>query len=439
MAAPSQLVLRARASMSLLASFRGTTAFGQLARAEASHLKGFIQSSGHANRDQIPALIETIRAAGFHAKEQSDLLDAVAELAAAAPAAPEMPSKTGQQDYESAVFFVPKAVWDQLARTANTDEVFALYGKLGLRQKFSEGTMHALGLVILCVTEGLDEALSLAPDTRTNSIKPIKAAYKRFAADLPRPPIWVEKLPSSPEALKAQHPELFKAAYPDGLGEMKFPLPVRVFRELVTLTKMRLHGSSKNIPSVMSAAPMNEMGQVVSMLSEALKSVLQQGQPKNDIGLRMLTQGPKSGPHVSPAPPMAIKDKASEDEAEEDDKNEAGQEQPAEPTKPVTVDEATQALLALSGKKRKAGGPPAAKGKAKAKAKGKAKAKPMKAVKDTAKGCNAKAAVCYCHEASRQQFLGRCRETSSAVFSYTGKSKNAVESQAKAPSENVIG
>ena len=139
MAAPSQLVLRARASMSLLASFRGTTAFGQLSRAEASHLKGFIQSSGHANRDQIPALIETIRAAGFHAKEQFDLLDAVAELAAAAPAAPEMPSKTGQQDYESAVFFVPKAVWDQLARTANTDEVFALYGKLGLRQKFSEG------------------------------------------------------------------------------------------------------------------------------------------------------------------------------------------------------------------------------------------------------------------------------------------------------------
>ena len=87
------------------------------------------------------------------------------------------------------------------------------------------------------------------------------------------------------------------------------------------------------------------------------------------------------------------------------------------------------------------GGPPAAKGKAKAKAKGKAKAKakPMKAVKDTAKGYKAKAAVCYCHEASRQQFLGRCRETSSAVFSYKGKSKNAVESQVKAPSENVIG
>ena len=79
---------------------------------------------------------------------------------------------------------------------------------------------------------------------------------------------------------------------------------------------------------------------------------------------------------------------------------------------------------------RRGGG--AAKGKAKAKGKGKAKAEPKKAVKDTAKGCKAKAAVCYCHEASRQQFLGRCRETSSAVFSYKGKSKNAVESQVKA-------
>ena len=56
------------------------------------------------------------------------------------------------------------------------------------------------------VAEGVDEALKMAPDARTNSIKPIKAAYKRFAADLPSPPVWVEKLPSSPEALKAQHP-----------------------------------------------------------------------------------------------------------------------------------------------------------------------------------------------------------------------------------------
>ena len=78
--------------------------------------------------------------------------------------------------------------------------------------------MHALGLVILCVTEGLDEALRMAPDTRTTSIKPVKAAYKRIAADLPSPPVWVEKLPSSPEALKAQHPELFMAVYTDGLG-----------------------------------------------------------------------------------------------------------------------------------------------------------------------------------------------------------------------------
>ena len=31
----------------------------------------------------------------------------------------------------------------------------------------------------------------------------------------------------------------------------------------------------------------------------------------------------------------------------------------------------------------------------------------MKAVKDTAMGCKAKAAVCYHDEASRQQFLGR--------------------------------
>ncbi|CAK0810710.1 unnamed protein product [Prorocentrum cordatum] len=425
MAAPSQMVLRARASMSLLASLRGTKAFGQVSRAEAAHLKSLIQSPGHADRDQIQALAETIRAAGFHAKDQSDLLDAVAELAAAAPAVPEMPSKGGQQDFESAVFFVPKAVWDQLARTANTDEVFALYGKLGLRQKFSEGTMHALGLVILCVTEGLDETLRMAPATRTSSIKPIKAAYKRFAADLPSPPVWVEKLPSSPEALKAQHPELFKAAYPDGLGEMKFPLPVRVFRELVTVTKMRLHGSSKKNPSVMSATPMTEMGQVVSMLGEALKSVIQQGQPKSDIGLRMLAQTPRSRPHVSPAPPLAITDKASEDAAEEVDQNEAGREQPAEPKKQFTVDEATKALLAKSGAKRKAGGPPAAKGK------GKAEAKPMKAVKDTAKGYKATATVSYSHEKSRQQFLGRCSETKSAAFCYKGKSKNAVESQVK--------
>ena len=145
MAAPSQLVLRARASMSLLASLRGTKAFGQVSRAEASHLKGLIQSSGHANRDQVPALAATTRTAGFHAKDQSDLLDAVAELAAAALAVPEMPSKAGQQDYESAVFFVPKAVWDQLATTAKTDEVFALYGKLGLRQKFSEGPCTCWG------------------------------------------------------------------------------------------------------------------------------------------------------------------------------------------------------------------------------------------------------------------------------------------------------
>ncbi|CAK0850228.1 unnamed protein product [Prorocentrum cordatum] len=428
MAAPSQLVLRARASTSLLASLRGTKAFGQVSRAEAAHLKALIQSSGHADRDQIQALAETIRAAGFQGKDQSDLLDAVAEVAAAAPAAPEMPSKGGQQDFESAVFFVPKAMWDQLARTANTEEVFALYGKLGLRQRFSEGTMHALGLVILCVTEGVDETLRMAPAARTNSIKPIKAAYKRFAADLPSPPVWVEKLPSSPEALRAQHPEVFKAAYPDGLGEMQFPLPVRVFRELVSVTKMRVHGSSKKSPSasVMSAAPMTEMGMVVSMLGEALKSVVQQGQPKNDIGLRMLTQTPRSRPHVSPAPPLPIQDKASEDEAEEVDQHEAGQEQPAEAKKPLTVDEATKALLAKSGVKRKAGGPPAAKAKAKA------KAKPMKAAKDSGKGYKATVTVSYSHEKSRQQFLGRCSETKSAAFCYKGKSKNAVENEVKA-------
>ncbi|CAK0863779.1 unnamed protein product [Prorocentrum cordatum] len=417
MAAPSQLVLRARASTSLLASLRGTKAFGQVSRAEAAHLKALIQSSGHADRDQIQALAETIRAAGFQGKDQSDLLDAVAEVAAAAPAAPEMPSKGGQQDFESAVFFVPKAVWDQLARTANTEEVFALYGKLGLRQRFSEGTMHALGLVILCVTEGVDETLRMAPAARTNSIMPIKAAYKRFAADLPSPPVWVEKLPSSPEALRAQHPEVFKAAYPDGLGEMQFPLPVRVFRELVSVTKMRVHGSSKKSPSasVMSAAPMTEMGMVVSMLGEALKSVVQQGQPKKRHWL--------ADAHADAEEQTS---RASEDEAEEVDQHEAGQEQPAEAKKPLTVDEATKALLAKSGVKRKAGGPPAAKAKAKA------KAKPMKAAKDSGKGYKATVTVSYSHEKSRQQFLGRCSETKSAAFCYKGKSKNAVENEVKA-------
>ena len=293
------------------------------------------------------------------------------------------------------------------------------------------------------MTEGLDETLRMAPATRTNSIKPIKAAYKRFAADLPSPPVWVEKLPSSPEALKAQHPELFKAAYPDGLQEMKFPLPLRAFRELVTLTKMRVHGSSKKNRWEMSSTPMTEMGQVVSMLGEALKSVVQQGQPKNDIGLRMLMQTPKSKPHVSPALPLAIKDKASEDDTEDADQNEAGQEQPAEPKKPLTVDEATQALLAKAGTKRKAGGEGEGQGQAQAKAKAKgtskAKAKPMKAEKkDTAKGYKASVTVSYSHEKSRQQFLGRCSETKSAPFSYKGKSQKEVERQVKAPSENVV-
>ncbi|CAK0796220.1 unnamed protein product [Prorocentrum cordatum] len=373
MAATSQFALRAAASWSLLASLRGTRAFAQVSWAECAHLKNLPQSSGPAPRGHIAALAEKIRGAGFLPKDEAELLETVAELAAST-ALPEQSRNGADQDYEAGVFLAPTAMRGQLAKTANAEDVFRLCGLLGLR-KFSEGTMRVLGLAVLCATEGVDEILKMAPAVRANSIKPLKAAYRRFAKGLPEPPVRTDMLPISPEAPKAQCPDLFKAACPDGVGDIKFPAPPCIFRGLKLLAKMRVHsGGSRAVPET---SDMSRSEQIVRAAGNEIRSALQNSRGEGGVGPNIFQ--PKLKPHVA---------KGKAERRRED----------------------TSAAKA----KEKATGSGKAKGKAKAKAGSKA------------------VSVSYCDEKSREHFLGRCSETPSAQFSYKGKSKKSAEKAAKA-------
>eukprot|EP00959_Pyramimonas_sp_CCMP1952_P382347 8011734-Pyramimonas_sp.AAC.1 len=58
---------------------------------------------------------------------------------------------------------------------------------MGLR-RFTEGAMRALGIAVLCATEGIDATSKMPPAVRSSSLGPLKASYKRFVSGLPNPP-----------------------------------------------------------------------------------------------------------------------------------------------------------------------------------------------------------------------------------------------------------
>ena len=424
MAAP-QMVARLQASASVLAALAGTKNFQRVSESEREQVLQQLSSHGRVTHEAVVELGPLIKNAGFHQKDKAMLLEKVGELLADGPsysdAGPEVEVQGDGgkgQNYEAAVFLVPTGVWARLEETCCTDEVFDLYARMGLRRS-TEGTMRALGIAVLCVTEGLDATSKIPPAVRSSSLGPLKASYKRFVSELPNPPEYARSLPSTPEAFKQMHPKLFQAAFPNGPEDTKFPIPVRVFKELVHLTKCRVH-QQKAAPTQAAASTSSEMGPIIRMLGDEIRSALGAGRRSEDIGLKFLTP-PARRPHVSPRalPPIHEAREGREDEGEE----------PKGPKKALTVSEATAALLAdtESGKtkgKRKLKD----ESEPKTKAKGKAAAKSKAAAKTKAKG----PVVSYSDERSRSVFQCRCTGVKGAQFSYEAEKKTKAEKRAKA-------
>ena len=257
----SSVSARLAASKSVLAAMANTPAHERVSKAECDNLMKLWASSDLSTLE-IAGLCTEVKTCGFTKGDEHQLLEALADHVVRAhdPAAtrtadattviqpPLNPRENPQlQNYEDGVRYVPPAMWDKAAETGNTDEIFNLYGCLGLRH-FTEGTMHVLGLAILCVTEGEEETKMMSPAARTQYIKGLKVNNRRLAKTLPPPAAYLLKLPPWPAELQVSHPELFNAAVPmymrDSLGENWCPVSADVLSELQNGTKMRLHGSN---------------------------------------------------------------------------------------------------------------------------------------------------------------------------------------------------
>ena len=225
-------------------------------------------------------------------------------------------------------------------------------------------------------------------------------------------------LPTKPETLRSTHPELFKAAFPDGAGEMKLPMSIRQFRELTQITKMRVHPAKQSHSSGSSGV---DIGHLIQAIGNEIRNAVGS---RHTGGIELQYPLPQRRPHVKPMLPLPAgpqpqveQEEPREEEPEQQDSTPRGSKTP------ITVAEATRALLAVAPTKG-----------------GSRKPTPKPKPTIAKKNGSAHVKVSYSHEASRQQFLGRCTAAKSRLFSYKNGDMKAAEQQVKAsPHESMRG
>ena len=187
----STILARMKASKSVLAAISHTKAFASVSKSEAQHMKELLGMQT-LDYETISHMCGEVKSAGFAPGDRDFLLEELAALLGSAgempPAASTCMTRAKQQNFEEGVRYISTELWEELEETGDTNRIFELYAKLGLRC-FTEGTMQVLGLMVLCMTEGVERVKAMEASMRTGYIKGFKASYKTIVQHMPPPPL----------------------------------------------------------------------------------------------------------------------------------------------------------------------------------------------------------------------------------------------------------
>ena len=202
------------ACKSLLQALSARPGFADVSASECSRLLGLLRPL-HLSSAELAAFASAVVEAGFAAKDQGLILDAVAQASSGQAALPRASlsgsTRAKQQSWESAVHFIPGSVWKRLEEHS-VAELLDFIVRLGLRSP-TEHTLLALSCCVLAVSEGVDKSVNMSVDNRLVFHQTVKTMFKEKVKFAPSPLVWVQELPASPEQFKRSYSALWEALY----------------------------------------------------------------------------------------------------------------------------------------------------------------------------------------------------------------------------------
>ena len=239
----STILARVSASKSVLDAMRACSRFPEISKSEAVDIVNQLQA-GRWQRAELAEVVSAVAGCAFLAADAHAVTECAAEcMMSSAP--PECTTGLGEgksQKFEAGVRYVPDAMWQRLSESWDPDEVLSFFVRLGCRKPNEDTTGH-LGLMILVVTEGLENAQAMTPTARTNFCNTIKNLLKKKIKGASAPRVLLPSLPRHPAGFKESQPELYEEAFGDSTPSAKLPIPEVTFNALIDSTKWRLHGN----------------------------------------------------------------------------------------------------------------------------------------------------------------------------------------------------
>ena len=236
---------RVEATKAILAGTRGLRGHEQVLQSETKELLLLLDKI-HPKGKDAAAVIHSLKSSGLPSDMEETLIERVAPLLTQTRASTEAPPapirggahNTGSaQDFTAIVDYVPKMVWESSHCSQNGIGILKTAVALGLRRA-SEPTYKVLNLAMLCATRGMEATRDMPAVARTDLAKKLKPMLGELVKVAGQPSVWLPKLPSSPEELKASQPDLYLVVY-SSCTPVPNPFDALAWSQLVDGTKCR--------------------------------------------------------------------------------------------------------------------------------------------------------------------------------------------------------
>jgi len=160
---------------------------------------------------ELSQVATAVRVSVFAEEDQLAIFRSMATTKACTPS-----DATGtpmMQDFESVLHFIPEMVWGAEGTQDFALSLMNFVVQLGLRNPTAP-TVQLMSLLCSIGTDGMEHTMRMSPEARLANSKSWKKWLKRIVkGGIGEPTVWLAKLHPTPEALKAEHPELYASVY----------------------------------------------------------------------------------------------------------------------------------------------------------------------------------------------------------------------------------
>ena len=156
---------------------------------------------------ELSQVATAVRVSVFAEEDQLAIFRSMATTKACTPS-----DATGtpmMQDFESVLHFIPEMVWGAEGTQDFALSLMNFVVQLGLRNPTAP-TVQLMSLLCSIGTDGMEHTMRMSPEARLATSKSWKKWLNRIVkSGIGEPTVWLAKLHPTPEALKAEHPELY--------------------------------------------------------------------------------------------------------------------------------------------------------------------------------------------------------------------------------------